>query len=134
MDRTSSSSQRGLHRSEAAHTVLISKPEDTGQQSNVCNILHRLCYQCGDEETLEHLGDLLCFEPISIKEDEYCTSCDMRNCPAYNDLRNQLSETTKTSLFNDDLTSLFEDRRMVEDIAKMFVRVDARRFPKKEWT
>ena len=85
-----------------------------------------MCYQCGDEATIELLTELPFFEPI--KEDELHV---LRHCPMYNDLRDQLSEKTKTSLFNDDLTSLFEDRRMTQDIAKMLVRVDARRFPKK---
>ena len=124
MDLNSNQSKRIAQIRSSSHRFNI----EAGRHGSAkrSNILHRLCYQCGDEATIELLAELPFFEPI--KEDELHV---LRHCPMYNDLRDQLSEKTKTSLLNDDLTSLFEDRRMTQDIAKMLVRVDVRRFPKK---
>ena len=125
MNLTSSQSKRIAQIRTSSHRFNI----ETGRHGPTkrCNILHRLCYQCCEKGTIDHLAELPFFEPII--EDELHV---LRDCPAYNDLRDQLSGTTKTNLLNDDLTSLFDDRRMIQEIAKMLVRVQARRFPKKD--
>ena len=89
------------------------------------NVLNRLCYQCCDEEAIKHIAELPFFEPTY--EDETHV---LQTCPHYNDIRDMLSETAKTSLFN-DLATFLTDRRFILEAAKTMVRINERRFPKK---
>ena len=90
------------------------------------NILNRVCYWCSDEEAITTLVELPFFDPVI--EDEHHV---LQTCPAYEDIRELISGEAKACL-QEDLPTLFKDEALILEAAKMMVRMDRRRFPKKK--
>ena len=88
------------------------------------DILHRICYQCStnDKKVLANLKELPFFCPII--EDEYHV---LRTCTLYEDLRHKLSDDAKTCIFS-DLKRVFEEVRLIREIAKFLTKIHERRF------
>ena len=84
------------------------------------NLLNRLCYQCCDQEAIQHLAELPFFEPIN--EDERHV---LQTCPSYKDFRDMVSETT-CSMFKVVATFLTDRRLTLDQAAKTMVRINER--------
>ena len=96
---------------------------ETGRyKTNRTKPVERACLFCTDISQAELLGELPYFEPII--EDEVHV---LRTCPAYHDLRSNLSDEMKTKLFTDLTLAFYHTALMGSYIRKIFNR----RFPKK---
>ena len=90
------------------------------------NILNRICPTCSTKEknTLEYMAELPFFDPII--EDEVHV---LRTCPLYQDSRDRLSSEAKTNLF-EGMDLIFTQPKLLKEIAKFLVDIDALRFPR----
>ncbi|KAL5272263.1 hypothetical protein ACHWQZ_G000471 [Mnemiopsis leidyi] len=90
------------------------------------NILHRICYQCStnDKQVLSYLKELPFFNPIIENELHV-----LRTCSLYEDLRHNLSDDAKNSIFStSNLEGAFKDVRVLREITKFLTKAHERRF------
>ena len=101
---------------------------ETGRHGILRNsVLNRICNYCStdDLETLRALESLPEFDPVIEDEDHV-----IRTCSYYEDLRASLNESMKGYL-EEDLKTLFTKEEHIRGTAKLLVRINGRRFPKK---
>ena len=102
------------------------KIESGRHGSKILSLHHRACDTCcsNDSSTLE----LLCQLPLTelILEDEIHV---LRDCPAYQDLRESSSESLRTALTTHNPMEIF-DRILLNDSMKFVRNIFLRRFPK----
>ena len=101
---------------------------ETGRHGNLrSSVLNRICNHCStdDMETLRALESLPEFDPI-IEDEEHV----IRTCSYYEDLRESMNESMKKYL-EEDLKMLFTKEEHIRGTAKLLVRINGRRFPKK---
>ena len=108
----------------SAHRLRI----ETGRHGSAkaSNIINRLCERCctTDRDVLTFLAEMPFFDPI-IEDELYV----LRTCISYEDLRHQLSDEAKISIFT-DLSRLFNEP-LLSETASFLTKIFRRRFPKK---
>ena len=90
------------------------------------SITNRLCYHCCADnlEMLLNLEELPFFDPI-IEDEVHVLS----QCPLYEDLRENLSDSTRITLLTDLPRALaLNDELMTREIGKFLIKVNERRF------
>ena len=88
------------------------------------HIINRICKNCStqDQEVLYGLAEMPFFDPII--EDEVHV---LRTCSLYEDLRHCLSQSAKTSLFN-NMEYLFMEPELIKELTKFLNEINKRRF------
>ena len=93
------------------------------------NIKHRACRHCcsSDDDLLDLLYELPGAYPVI--EDEHHI---LYECPLYEDLRENLHQRTRDLLvMREEPGEIFDDSTSIRDIGRFLIKVDERRFPKK---
>ena len=90
---------------------------ETGRYGTSTSLHHRVCNFCssGDKETLELLFSLITAEPIIEDEDHF-----LRDCPNYNQLREERSKELKELLIAKKSMELFSERHIFESSSFIF--------------
>ena len=90
-------------------TDKLSSLIETGRYGTSTSLHHRVCNFCssGDKETLELLFSLITAEPIIEDEDHF-----LRDCPNYNQLREERSKELKELLLAKNFMELFSERHI----------------------
>lgn len=120
LELNSNTSKRLAQLRTSTHTLNI----ETGRHgANRLKLINRVCKHCctKDMGTLELLLELPLSDPI-IEDEEHV----LRNCPLYDDLRDQLNPYTQNLLF-EDITTIFENSITTRDIGRYISKIYERR-------